>query len=285
VVEHVLKQLPAIGICLRTARECRGETAAEIADQLCITQRYVLAIENGDISQLPGVFFYKSFVRQYAALVGVDEAVLGPALAEVSALDESGRPEIRIPDPLVQEGNRRYVPDIAMSWSVAGLAAVLLICSGFYTWWTRAPQSVSASAPAPIPAPFVAAKSEPPALPEAPLPEAADLVPKSASGLETSAAQQQSPAGPLQGVVLKLSATEATWLSISSGGKEIFSGILQPSESKTLTGLDIATVRVGNAAGLDVSWNGKQIGPLGGRGQVLTVRFTPDDFQILTQKL
>jgi len=82
-------------------------------------------------------------------------------------------------------------------------------------------------------------------------------------------------------VVLKLSATERTWLSISSGGKEIFAGILQPSESKTLTGLERATMKVGNAGGIEVRWNGKIIGPLGTRGQVLTIRITPEDFEIV----
>ena len=73
-------------------------------------------------------------------------------------------------------------------------------------------------------------------------------------------------------MVLKLSATERTWLSISSDGKEIFAGILQPSESKTLTGLDRATMKVGNAGGIEVLWNGKSISPLGTRGQVLTIK-------------
>jgi hypothetical protein len=82
-------------------------------------------------------------------------------------------------------------------------------------------------------------------------------------------------------VVLKLSATERTWLSVSSDGKEIFAGILQPSESKTLTGLDRATMRVGNAGGIEVRWNGKVISPLGTRGQVLTIRITPEDFEIV----
>ena len=94
-------------------------------------------------------------------------------------------------------------------------------------------------------------------------------------------AQTAVQTGEANSVVLKLSATERTWLSISSDGKEIFSGILQPSESKTLTGLDRATMKVGNAGGIDVRWNGKVIAPLGTRGQVLTIRITPEDFEIV----
>ena len=82
-------------------------------------------------------------------------------------------------------------------------------------------------------------------------------------------------------VVLNLSATEKTWISITSDGKEIFSGVLQPSQTKTLTGSDVAKLRIGNAGGLEIQWNGKTIGPVGPRGQVRVVVFTPENFQVL----
>jgi cytoskeleton protein RodZ len=81
-------------------------------------------------------------------------------------------------------------------------------------------------------------------------------------------------------LVLNLSATEETWLSITSDGKQIFSGVLQPSQTKTLTTPEVAKMRVGNAGGLEVRWNGKSIGPIGPRGQVRVIVFTPENFQI-----
>jgi cytoskeleton protein RodZ len=82
-------------------------------------------------------------------------------------------------------------------------------------------------------------------------------------------------------VVLNLSATEKTWLSITSEGKNIFSGILEPSQTKTLRASDRAKMKVGNAGGLDVRLNGKPIGPIGSRGQVREILFTPENFHIL----
>jgi cytoskeleton protein RodZ len=84
-------------------------------------------------------------------------------------------------------------------------------------------------------------------------------------------------------VVLNLSASESTWLSITSEGKQIFSGILQASQTKTLTAPDAAQMKVGNAGGIAVRLNGREIGPLGGRGQVRTILFTPDKFEIVEQ--
>jgi hypothetical protein len=56
---------------------------------------------------------------------------------------------------------------------------------------------------------------------------------------------------------------------------------LQPSQSKTVSGADIATMRIGNAGGVEIRLNGKALPPLGKRGDVLSVRFTPQDFKIL----
>lgn len=81
-------------------------------------------------------------------------------------------------------------------------------------------------------------------------------------------------------VVLDLVAREATWLSVSSDGKPVFSGTLQPNQTKSVSGKQFAKMRVGNAAGIEVRLNGKLLAPLGARGQVLIVLFTPDNFQV-----
>jgi hypothetical protein len=82
--------------------------------------------------------------------------------------------------------------------------------------------------------------------------------------------------------MLDLLAHEATWVSVSSDGKPVFSGVMQPNQSKTVGGKESARLRVGNAAGIEVRLNGRLLGPLGARGQVLIVLFTPDNFQIFS---
>ena len=77
-------------------------------------------------------------------------------------------------------------------------------------------------------------------------------------------------------MVLKLSATERTWLSISSGGKEIFAGTLQPSESKTLTGLLAGPNKGGqNRRGLNAREKGKTIPSVGARERWPTKKIPP----------
>ena len=263
--------MTSIGNTLRNARETQQRMLSDLAQELCITQGYLAAIEQGDVDSLPGLFFYKNFARQYAALLGLDEALIRPQLEVLSAAeDPSPHPDNRGVDHFVEKAER-LIPDMPLGWSVAGLAAVLVLCSGFYSWWIRVPEQR-------VPQPNVAVRSIARISP----PVAASPITTSAV-VPTAEAVNSAPQA-LSGIVLKLSATERTWLSVSSGGKEIFSGFLQPSESKILSSLDITTMRVGNAAGIDVHWNGKSIGPLGTRGQVLTVRFTPEDFEIVPPK-
>jgi transcriptional regulator with XRE-family HTH domain len=289
--------MTSVGNLLKTERERQGRKLAEIAEELCITQRYLRSIEQDDLKSLPGSFFYKSFVRQYAAVLGVDDALLRAGIEALTATLEpvplpgadptnyqnGGNvnhfsfenpfaltrtpPPVRDVDPIVKDGNRRYFPDRRIGMSMAGLVLVVLACSGFYSWWTKAP-SVSA-----------ARRSEPARG------ESSTIVPVKATataehGPSVDVTTTVGPDG-LNHVMLNLSATEKTWLSVTSDGKEIFSGILEPSQTKTLTGLDVAKMRVGNAGGLEVRWNGKAIGPIGPRGQVRVVLFTPENFQIL----
>ena len=78
-----------------------------------------------------------------------------------------------------------------------------------------------------------------------------------------------------------LEAKEKTWVSLSSEGKTVFSGVLDPEEIKNFAVSENAKLMTGNAAGLDVRWNGKPIGPIGSRGQVRTVLLSAHTYQIL----
>ena len=101
------------------------------------------------------------------------------------------------------------------------------------------------------------------------------------SGLQQVSQNLTPEAGPESGVALSLSATEPTWITITSDGKTIYTGVLEARQSKSLAGRQKVTIKVGNAAGLDVKWNGKTIGKLGDARQVRTIMFTDKEFQIM----
>jgi cytoskeletal protein RodZ len=84
--------MSSVGEILRTQRKSQGFEVTEIAAALCITSSYVSSIENDDFKNLPGIFFYKSFVKQYAAIVGVDPEVLRPRVEALVTPQEPPEP-------------------------------------------------------------------------------------------------------------------------------------------------------------------------------------------------
>lgn len=62
-----------LGEKLRQAREERGISISEVAEQTRISSLYLESIENDDYKVLPGGIFNKGFVKSYAKYVGIDE--------------------------------------------------------------------------------------------------------------------------------------------------------------------------------------------------------------------
>ncbi len=62
-----------LGEKLRQAREARGLSISDIAEQTRISALYLSCIENDDYRTLPGGIFNKGFVKSFAKTVGVDE--------------------------------------------------------------------------------------------------------------------------------------------------------------------------------------------------------------------
>ena len=62
-----------LGEKLRQAREERGASISDVAEQTRISALYLSCIENDDFRTLPGGIFNKGFVKSFAKAVGVDE--------------------------------------------------------------------------------------------------------------------------------------------------------------------------------------------------------------------
>jgi cytoskeletal protein RodZ len=274
--------MTSVGSILRREREAQGRATADLAQDLCITQAYLRAIETDDLASLPGVFFYKSFARQYAVLLGLDPDELRPGMKEVADRFEPAPAEavstkaIRVPDPILEAANKLDLSGRAIVLPLLGLIVAIAACSGVYALWNRQPAPVMLSTAAP--APVMVSSAQPAA--EAVMEPVQTISVGEESGAQLDVTSTTGADG-IRRVVLNLSAKEETWLSITSAGKKIFSGTLEPSETKTLESPDAARMMVGNAGGLEIFWNGKPIGPIGESGQVRVVLFTPDGFEIL----
>jgi cytoskeleton protein RodZ len=267
--------MPSAGKLLRCEREQRNRTISEIASETCISTRYLQAIEADDTKTLPGDFFHRSFIRQYAQCLKLDPVATKRILDAVEPAPEIDPiPVFSIPQQIA-EVEQRSKPLAHVPTRVAAtlLFVVLAGCSGLFALWNRAQE---ASDPALHVVQAAAPMTQTASPPQAPVATAA--VPEQAASPVASAPVS----GEAGTIAVALAATEKTWVSVSSKGKTVYTGMLDADQTKNFALAENAKLVTGNAAGLDVRMNGRPLGPLGARGQVRLVLFSQDRYLILS---
>jgi cytoskeleton protein RodZ len=314
--------MSSIGESLRRERRRRNLELDQISHELRISSRFLEAIEEEQFDKLPAGVFAKSFVRQYARYLELDEEELA---SEVQRVLEPPAPTTDAAAPRLAAIADIHVPRVEQwqtvgdsrrfewsSWlpSLALVVVVMLVCSGVYSFWQRGRRPVSAQMTPPaavvVPPPVAPAQPEPvpPAetQPTAPAPEAAPpqataqapavvSPPAVSPPVAEHSADRPVPETPQQGtpraskpnapVRLELTAEEPVWVLARSGGKYLFSGTLEPKQTRSVESNGPLLLRLGNAGGVNITLNGKPLGPVGPKGQVRDVQFTSGGFQIV----
>ena len=252
----------SVGQRFRDERIRQGREIKPIADELCITSRYLQAIEADDWQQLPGGFFGRSFIRQYAIALGLDPAEFEsiipstapePELVPIQTLAHSRQEqEIAVP-PLVAPRGKGFF-DLKMWAAVAGLVVAVVAGSSLYSWFEESRNGKG---------PQITAEPK--------LEQSTPEQPEASNRTST-----------VEGLLsLSVAATESTWLEISSNGQRLFSGLLEVGQSRQFEKTESARMVVGNAGGVVVRRSGRDIGPIGSRGQVKVILFRSDAWEIL----
>ncbi|GAA3010635.1 helix-turn-helix domain-containing protein [Tetragenococcus solitarius] len=92
-----------IGERLRQARLKKNISIDELQQKTKIQKRYLEAIEKGDFEALPGAYYIRTFIRQYAQVVGEK----GDFLVDVYDGKASFEPEGRRSQPETVQGSRK----------------------------------------------------------------------------------------------------------------------------------------------------------------------------------
>ncbi|MGZ4787467.1 MAG: RodZ domain-containing protein [Terriglobales bacterium] len=121
------------------------------------------------------------------------------------------------------------------------------------------------------------AQTQPPPQIEPPKPasqKAATELPTTAS--KKPAEMQSSPSGPID---VKIHAKQDSWVSITADGKTIMKGTLAAASERAVRAKEQVVVVLGNAGGVEVSYNGKTLENLGKGQEVKKLTFTASGYQ------
>lgn len=126
-----------IGDKLRQARLNKNISIDELQQKTKIQKRYLEAIEQGKFDLLPGEYYIRTFLRQYAAAVGENGDFLVAVFDEEAFFDEEHRfPKREIPEAL-QESRKGHATE-ARTWMnylpmvALGLVALTILVIVFY---------------------------------------------------------------------------------------------------------------------------------------------------------
>jgi cytoskeleton protein RodZ len=286
--------MPALGDRFRSAREARGLTLSDVSEQIRIRSIYLAAIEEENWSVVGAPVYIRGFLRTYARFLGLDpEEVVAVFNGEIPPVAQSRASTggSAVESQRTGEPSRPRPSAAYLIW-IAGVIAVLLVGFVVYNEVTmqRSAVVVASSAPpsanpsslpsyAASPGAGVAPGSSPGALALAAVSPSPCPTPTAAG---SSAAPSPSPCpspsitpdqiaalGP-QSMAVVL--TAPSWLRVTVDGSVSMEGTFPAGTSKAFHG-KAAVVRVGNAAGVQIFVDGKDVGKLGKSGDVIDRSF------------
>jgi cytoskeleton protein RodZ len=247
-----------LGDTLRGERLRRGLKQEEIAAEIKISPFMVEAMEAGRFDRLPGGSYRRSFLRQYAHLLGVDEEEI---VAEFR--QEYGEPEVALPKP--PKFKQRRVPAGVLWLAVAGMA-----CVGVYKFLPN----VRLDLPEPA--------NRRPSIAIAQATQAGFTPPEEKQPPKLEA--EPKPEEAVAPVRVVLSASQPVWVSVQCDGLSAFRGMIEASAAKEFSATGKVTVLVGNAGGLAISLNGHAVHPLGTRREIQLVELTPQGARVVPRR-
>lgn len=227
-----------IGKILRNAREKKGLTIQDVANQTLIREYYLRKIENNEFDdEYDG--FVNAYIRKYAAFLGLDPVELSNAYKELFKTQE----EEKVP---VNEKKKNHT--LILSITIAVLA-IMIIAAIFL----KPKKSIPKQTPSnntPITTPTENQAKTPP------------VVTKPKEVEKT------------KGIDIVVSADARCWLGVTIDGKyeELF---INKGEKKEFKGDKYIKIRFGNARHAYVTENGKYIGKVSKSKDVVEVTYKP----------
>jgi len=255
------------GARLREARELKGITLKEIASATKISTSVLEALEQNEVSRLPGGIFSRAFIRSYANAVGLDpEKTVHEFLDEFSSeINESSTSAPSTTSghlTLTFEKEEDFESQRLMTRTLIRLLAVSVPLAGLIIYCGSGRQLDTVQNP-------IDSQS---------LSESISSISRSEiAGTSFNSTPLEDDEAEL--LLIDVHPTAPCWVSLTVDGNLAFSRLMQPGDREVLQARHEIVLNVGDAGAFAFSLN-QQLGKLlGNSGQVITVRINQDNIE------
>ncbi|MBU2227368.1 MAG: DUF4115 domain-containing protein [Proteobacteria bacterium] len=253
---------------LKAVRERGGLSLRDVFKTTRVSLVNLAAVENSDFARLPPPIYARAFIRKYARAVGIDEK---PLLENYERYLEGLRPpceETAVRKPWPEKG-RRY-QFLCLSLAAVIVAGILVYALFLYD------QSGTAVLPAPsAESPPAQEKTEPVSAPSALAPSAQAAPSSPPVAVETTGPPAVITAGEKRHLIIEV--RETTWVRITADRNPPYQALLKPGDRIERTASDYFQLDIGNAGGINLTFEGKSLGSPGKSGQVVHMRLPEKD--------
>ena len=242
----------SLGALITKSRTDARLSIEDLAKATNIPVTLLRDMENDNFKKCGGETYARGHLRNIAAKLGIDERIfLDLFETEVTAPAKPIR-------EMLNENNvtMPYQEPKRISWKVlaAGSAAVLILFAGVQFFFSNVDNGNE-------PEIFIATSATP-----------------SQEAVESVAPSTAASPEITGGVNVELVASRGTtWLlATNENGEVLFSGQVRQGSSKSFSEVTQVNLRVGNAGGVDVSVNGKDVGSIGANREVVNLTYNAD---------
>ncbi|OGA66797.1 MAG: hypothetical protein A3G81_10700 [Betaproteobacteria bacterium RIFCSPLOWO2_12_FULL_65_14] len=257
-----MTELTGVGAELKQARETRGLSIEDVAQQLKFAPRQIESLEAERFDRLPGPTIARGMVRNYARLLKLEpEPMLERMAPRVAPAADSAGLAARFQQPVPFSDSGRRSTLIYAGFSIGVLLLVAVVA---YEWQQEraTPEFVAPAQPQrPAPEPEATRVQEPPAVvaktqpePEAEKPKAEPETPRPEIQAEKP---KPVPAGA-QRLVFRLE--KEAWLEVrDSAGRLLVSSLNPAGTERVVHGRPPFELVIGNASGVTLTQNGRPV--------------------------
>lgn len=230
---------------LRAAREQQGYEIEYVEEETKIRKLYLTALEEENFAILPPQVYANGFVKRYALFLGLDPEELSREFKQLAYSDAEPETIHHVPTQPERESmlNKLPVKNIAL----AVIFLLIAIWAGNYLigYINDLVSRNNTNQPKP------------------------KVVEKQTKPTEKNPAVVPPKTNDKVNMTVKIKPDQKAWIQVRVDGEEKLAGILTGGQQQSFTAQDTIYIKVGNAAAVDVTINGKNQEPLGGSGDVV----------------